>query len=163
MYYLARGEPGEAARFTALPADPPPELDVDSAALEQGWRGWLLLAGGDAERGVATMDSAIQRIGFADANYLGVPWGRYAIAIARMPERRAQAIRILRQQTTTVITNVGEHYLALAQALEAEGDRAAARDAYAHVLRLWANAAEFRKPALDEARRALERLAVEPR
>ena len=163
MFYLARGEPAAAARFSAAAPEPPPDMLVDRDALAQGWRGWLLLAGGETAPGVAAIDSSIQRLGYADANQVGIPWGRYAIAIADDPERRPQAIRMLRQQTTTVITNVGEHFLALARALEAEGDRAAARDAYAHVLRLWANAAEFRQPALDEARRALERLAVEPR
>lgn len=162
LYYLTSGDTLAAARFSPAP-NLPPDLPIDRDAAEQGWRGWLLLARGDTARGVAAMDSSIQRLGFANANRLGLPWGHYAMALADVPGRRTQAIRMLRRETTYNVTNLGDHYFALARALDAEGDRAGAREAYGHVLRVWAHAADFRQPALAEARRALERLAQEPR
>jgi hypothetical protein len=52
-------------------------------------------------------------------------------------------------------------YMALAGSLEADGDRAGAAEAYAHVVRLWKNADPHLQPVVRQARDALARLTGE--
>jgi hypothetical protein len=51
--------------------------------------------------------------------------------------------------------------MALAGSLEADGDRAGAAEAYAHVVRLWKNADPHLQPVVRQARDALARLTGE--
>jgi hypothetical protein len=55
---------------------------------------------------------------------------------------------------------MGRAWLALGRALEADGDDRGAREAYGHVLRIWADADDYLADDVAAARSALERLTA---
>jgi cytochrome c-type biogenesis protein CcmH/NrfG len=87
---------------------------------------------------------------------------RYAVALSRTTEWRAEGIRRLRSYLRLRSFGVAVlSYMALAGSLEADGDRAGAAEAYAHVVRLWKNADPHLQPVVRQARDALARLTGE--
>jgi hypothetical protein len=157
VFFLTHGEPDRAARYSAHAGGPggAPAL-MDTIAAEMTFRGWLQLIRGEPGA-LDTIDASVERSGFWYGG-AGMPLFQYALALSRIPQRRGQAIRMFRWNATNRAGQTGDSYLALARALEAEGDYAGARVAYNHVYRLWRDADPFRHPARDEAFAALTRL-----
>ena len=89
------------------------------------------------------------------------PLQAYAEALARQPARRAEGLRLLRGMLALGNVYTVPAYFAIAEALEAEGDRAGASEAYGHIVRLWANADPELQPRVERARRELARLTGE--
>jgi TolB-like protein len=161
-YYTRTGQRDRAARYRAgfvTPELPPGARDVDLDAFTHAVNGWLKLeAYGDTVGGLAMLEEGLDQLGYEDANYLGVPWRDYGKVLVTIPERRRQGIRMLRRSIVWEAGGVGDAWLALARALETAGDRAGAREAYAHVLRFWQDADSFRRSDHEEARQGVVRL-----
>jgi len=114
---------------------------------------------GDTVAGQRELEQALEAIGGHPG--VNAPGRQYGELLARQPERRAQGIRILRWHAVHHAVNTGRSFLELGRALEAEGDRMGARDAYQHVLRLLHHADPYRRADWEEARAALMRIALE--
>jgi hypothetical protein len=67
---------------------------------------------------------------------------------------------MLQRFTHTRPAEMGRAWLALGRALEADGDDRGAREAYGHVLRIWADADDYLADDVAAARSALERLTT---
>jgi TolB-like protein len=163
-YYLATGDI-ERARKAPINFDVPPPPNtrpVDREALSGSFKGWVALLRGDTAGGLAQMEESLERLGYVDAHYVGVPWREVGKILSHIPERRRQGIRMLRWSILFEAEGTGDSYLALARALETEADREGARAAYAHVLRLWEGADPYRQAAYTDAKQALIRLTAEP-
>ena len=156
IFFLSVGEPERAARYRYTFEIPPGAPPVDTAAVRRIMGGWTTLLRGDA-RGLEEVEAGMEQRGFWNASF-GIPPYQHALVLSRIPARRAQAIRMLRWQTVHTTIQTGDAYLALARALEAEGDIAGAREAYQHVYRLWHDADSHRHAGRDEAFQALARL-----
>lgn len=159
-YYAAAGTPERARGLKLPPLEMLAPPGADTVAVRLGAGGIMAIMRGDTTRGLRDFEASLERIGTIGA--LDPGWRQYGEVLSTIPERRAQAIRILRYQTVHTAVNTGQSFLSLARALEQDGDRAGAREAYGHVLRLWNQADEHRHAARAEAARALERLAGEP-
>jgi hypothetical protein len=120
---------------------------------------------GDTTRAVNMMQAAIQRAGYSPASrgfFAAGPQFTYAVALSRTTQWRAEGIRRLRSYLSLGSFGVTvQSYMALAEALEADGNRAGAAEAYAHVIRLWKNADPHLQPVVQRAREALARLTGE--
>jgi TolB-like protein len=160
-YHVRSGDRQRAARYLVPPQLPPNLRAVDTVAVRVGFEAWTRLLQGDTVGALPGLEESLRGLGFEDANYIGLPWHDYAIVLTRVPERRPQGIRMLRYRIENLTVQTDLAYLALARALEAEGDRAGARLAYAQLQRMWTGADAFRRADLDEVTRALIRLAGE--
>jgi hypothetical protein len=165
IYHLSRGDvrAAETVRLAPLPPD-----TARAAATSHGIRAavdaWLTLARGDTAAGLAAMEQAIRQAGYSlDAMrpFTSGPLQAYAKALARQPARRAEGLRLLRGMVALGNVYTVPAYFAIAEALEAEGDRAGAAEAYGHIVRLWANADPELQPRVERARGELARLAGE--
>jgi tetratricopeptide (TPR) repeat protein len=156
--FLRSGDTQRAERYRPTNIMVPPGRAVDTAAVRIGTRGLLDIWRGDTIAGVRQIDEAVRQLGFDDAEFVGLPGDDYALVLARLPERREQAIRMLRSSLTRRALQSGTIYLTLARVLEEQDDRLGALEAYAHVVRLWRDAEPHRRAYYDEAREALVRL-----
>ena len=160
-YYAAAGMTERVRRLKLPPLEMLAPPGADTSGMRLGLGGIMAILQGDTARGLRDLEAGLQRTGTLQA--LDPGWRQYGEVLATMPERRTQAIRILRYQTVHTAVNTGRTFLSLARALELDGDRAGAREAYGHVLRLWHHADEHRHAERAEAARALERLAESSR
>jgi hypothetical protein len=124
----------------------------------------LLLARGDTAAGLTGMEAALRRAGYSSDALRPLtagPLRAYAETLARAPGRHAEGLRRLRGMLELGEVATVPAYFAIAEALEAEGDRAGAAEAYGHIVRLWQDADPHLQPRVEQARRALARLAGE--
>ena len=135
--------------------------DLDREAAIDGLAAWSRMEAGDTTGALPVLDSAIERLGYEDANYLGLPWHHYGRVLTRFEGRREQGIRILEQRISVLSAGTGLMYIALGRAWEAEGDRSRARRAYEHAYRFFRHADEHMRGRLEEVEAALARLSVE--
>jgi tetratricopeptide (TPR) repeat protein len=168
LYELTLGRAAEARRLgeEALAADSAPRFDFLPSLIEAGF-GWADIIEGDTVGGLQRLRSALDEAGYAHGPVLH--WSqqlRVALtaALTAYPQTRQEGIRRLRYaHPIDDIVFYGPQYLALGQALEAEGDVAGAVEAYSHFIRLWDRADPGLQPRVETARRALERLGGEAR
>lgn len=167
FYELARGGTAEARRLgaEALAADSMPRFDFLPSLIEGGF-GWADIIDGDTVGGLERLRSALYEAGYARGPVLA--WSqqlRIALTatLAAYPPTRAEGIRRLRYAHAlfTDMIYFGLNYLALGQALEAEGDVAGAVAAYSRFIELWKDADPELQPRVETARRALQRLTAE--
>jgi tetratricopeptide (TPR) repeat protein len=168
LFELSQGRAAEARRLgeEALAADSAPQFDFLPALIEAGF-GWADIIEGDTVGGLQRLRSALVEAGYARGPVL--EWSQQlrvglTATLTAYPETRAEGIRRLRYaQTPGETVYHGLRYLALGQALEAEGDAAGAIEAYSQFVRLWEKADPELQPRVETARRALERLGGEAR
>jgi TolB-like protein len=160
FYYLTVGEIDSADRFT-LSREMPDDLDIDTTALRLANDGWSALLRGDSTRALSNLDEAIRRTGFRDFGVVGSALLPYAQLLASRAPTRDRGIRMLHWFTLYSAADVGPAFLYMARALEDAGRTREAREAYAHVVRLWEDADDYRQPAVQESRAALVRLTSE--
>lgn len=167
-YYLRAGDSIHARQYPdTVPTsifDNDSELrPLDSDALRDAMHVWTTILAGDTAGGLPILEKDLDRVGWVDGARTGMPSREYGEILSRIPDRRAQGIRMLRWSVLWESIGTGQTYLALGRALEASGDRDGARNAYAQVLRLWDGADPYRHDGYEEARQALVRLSGEPR
>ncbi|HSH44481.1 MAG TPA: hypothetical protein VK966_01360, partial [Longimicrobiales bacterium] len=106
-------------------------------------------------------ERGIRLLGFRNLGAVTPALLPYATALSELPATREQGLRMLRFTTTYSAVETAEAFLALARALEQAERREEARQAYAHVVRLWDGADGYRQDEVREARDALVRLTGE--
>lgn len=166
LYHLGRGDirAAEALRLSPLPPDTG-QAATTPRGIREAMDAMLLLARGDTAAGLAQMEQAIRHAGYLPDGIRPLssgPLQAYAVALSRRPDRREEGLRRLRGMLALGDVYTVPAYFAIAEALEAEGDRAGAAEAYAHIVRLWSNADPHLQPRVEHARRALARLTGEP-
>ncbi|UCC73838.1 MAG: hypothetical protein JSV86_04560 [Gemmatimonadota bacterium] len=168
LYALTRGRASQARRLAgdALAADTTKEGN-DFPLLIRAGLGWADIIDGDTVGGLQLLRSSLEEAGYAQGPLLMVNQPlRLALTatLAAYPDTREEGIRRLRYaHSDGELVFWALHYLALGQALEAEGDGAGAITAYSQFIRLWEKADPELQPRVETARRALERLAAEAR
>jgi tetratricopeptide (TPR) repeat protein len=165
LSHLGRGDL-RAAETVSLRALPPDTTQAISTAvgMRMATDAYTLLVRGDTANAIAQMRYAIRKAGYsfdAQRRFNSGPLFAYAVALSRGPDTREEGIRRLRSYIFIGSTFTGQAYLALAEALEAQGDPAGAAQAYAHVVRLWENADPHLQPHVKTARDAIARLTGE--
>jgi hypothetical protein len=161
LYWTQAGEFQRAAAYPIgieLPADVPSQ---DTTAIRLSLQGWEFAVRGDRETGLGLLEEGFRRLGTNDVWIVGPVVFVFAELLSQQPDRRTQGIRALRWFTRNSASDTGRAWLALGRALEADGDAAGARDAYGHVLRVWADADDYLADEVAEARTALQRLTAE--
>jgi hypothetical protein len=134
------------------------------ALIEAGF-GWADIIDGDTVGGLERLRSALYEAGYGHGPVF--QWNqqlRVALtaALTANPATRQEGIRRLRYAFSMGdIVFIGPQYLALGQALEAEGDIAGAIAAYSRFIELWEKADPELQPRVETARRRLERLSAE--
>jgi hypothetical protein len=162
--YLSQGHLDAAERVAA--ADPPPGSQgegVEERGLSLALDAYAMELRGDTSGAIERMREAIRTAGYsieALRFFTSGPLFVHAVTLSRRPDTRAEGIRRLRWQLYSGGFTVFA-YLALAEALEADGDNAGAAQAHAHVIRLWENADPHLQPHVTRAREALARLTSE--
>ncbi|HSJ30497.1 MAG TPA: hypothetical protein VK933_03625 [Longimicrobiales bacterium] len=157
-YWLRTGEVDKARE---VPLDLGDLRDLDREAARDAVSAWFRMEAGDTVGALPVLDAAIERLGYEDTNYLGLPWHHYGRVLTRFDGRRAQGIRILEQRISVLSGGTGLMYLALGRAWEAEGERSRARRAYEHAYRFFRHSDEHMRDRLEEVEAALARLSVE--
>jgi tetratricopeptide (TPR) repeat protein len=137
LFELTHGRAAEARRLgeEALAADSAPRYEFMPALIEAGF-GWADIIDGDTVGGLERLRSALYEAGYGHGPVC------YAFSMGD-------------------IVFIGPQYLALGQALEAEGDIAGAIAAYSRFIELWEKADPELQPRVETARRRLERLSAE--
>ena len=122
--------------------------------------GWADLLEGDTALGIQRIAAGLRQPGALRADAPTVPLRlQWALALAARPETRVEGIRRLRNGFTFEPNVLPLTFYALAQAYEAEGNRAEAVHYYSSFLRLWDRA----DPELQSwVRRAKEAVSTEP-
>jgi hypothetical protein len=156
-----------AERLGPLPM-PPDTISALNAArgMVMALEAYALRLRGDTTGAIDRMREAIRTAGYsADAlrPFLSGPLFTHAVTLSRQPDTRDEGIRRLRMYLFLGSGFTVFAHLALAEALEAEGDLAGAVEAYGHVLRLWERADPHLQPHVVHARQALARLTGEGR
>ncbi len=145
-------------------------LAMDSASLEQfggQWirglqqaaSGWVAIIEGDTVGGLARITAGLERVGQFGGPAMTAPVRlQRAIALSRRPATREQGITMLRYSFPydPQVRPIG--LIAVAEALQAAGDRRGAEAAYGEFLRLWAKADPSLQPRVAAVREALAAL-----
>jgi hypothetical protein len=152
---------GEVDKAREVPLDLGDIRDLDREAAHDAVSAWFRMEAGDTVGALPVLDAAIERLGYVDTDYLGLPWHHYARVLTRFDGRREQGIRILEQRISTLSAGTGLMYLALGRAWEAEGERSRARQAYEHAYRFFRHSDAHMRDRLEEVEAALARLSVE--
>jgi tetratricopeptide (TPR) repeat protein len=166
LYALSQGDAPAARRAAEEALAPDTAIDAaEMGGLVEAGLGWADLIEGDTLSGLRKLDEGIEEAGYgltASLPFAAPLRFVRAAALAARPETRDRGIRLLRYGIYPWDTNyLALRYLLLGQALEEEGDRAAAIRAYSRFVRLWENADPELQPRVETARRALERLTAE--
>lgn len=166
-WYLERGEVQRARDLWHKVAQHPSawaylSRPVDQAAVLRMFDGYLDVRGGDLQRGLAVLEDGMRQLGYVDAEMLQFPWEEYGTFLLHAPGREREGVRAIQDHVRRLATGTGPLYLEMAAGLERLGERAAAREAYAHAFRFLQRADELQQPQAQQARAGLERLAREP-
>jgi serine/threonine-protein kinase len=164
MFHLGQGDAASAKPFVER------GLAMDSAALEQfggQWirglqqaaSGWLAILEGDTTGGLARINAGLERVGAFGGPAMTAPVRlQRAIVLSRRPATREEGITMLRHSFPFDPQYRPIANIAIAEALQAAGDRKGAEEAYGEFLRLWAGADASLRPRVEAARAALTAL-----
>jgi serine/threonine-protein kinase len=145
-------------------------LAMDSASLTQfggQWirglqlaaSGWVAIAEGDTAAGIARINAGLERVGPFGGPAMTAPVRlQRAIALSRRPATREEGITMLRHSFPFDPQVRPIALIAVAEALQAAGDRRGAEEAYGEFLRLWAKADPSLQPRVAAVREALAAL-----
>jgi TolB-like protein/tetratricopeptide (TPR) repeat protein len=165
IYYTLAGRAQEAreqARRTRRKG-PPPANGMNADDLFDMNDAWGEVMLGDTARSLPRLEAAIRRIGYEDLNTTpGMMWDDVGRLLGRIPGREAEGVRMIRNHIRLKIRAPGVLYLEIGRILERTGDRAGAREAYAHALRFLQHGESYQRGNVEEARAALARLSREP-
>jgi TolB-like protein/tetratricopeptide (TPR) repeat protein len=165
VFYYARAGMEERVR-TLIPIlenarFPGDVREVDDEALNRTLQGWIEVMLGDTIGGLRMLEDGVDRLGYQDANYLGLPWEEYGAILTRIPGRERQGIRMMREHIRVSAPGTGLVYLDMARALDRLGERTEAREAYGHALRFLRESDPVHAGRVREIEDALVRLAGE--
>lgn len=145
-------------------------LQSDSVRASDEWRalftasrGWMLVLQGDSTTGLRLIDGGVRAAGGPMAKATAPVRYFAALIMTLRPDTRAEGIRRLRYGFDGDPEYLPLTYEALGRALEAEGDRPAAAEAYGQFVRLWSGADESLQPRVRQVKRVLADLMGEPR
>jgi tetratricopeptide (TPR) repeat protein/TolB-like protein len=142
---------------------PPPFLrELDDQALGDTFRGWAMIELGDTTYGLRALEEGLRRLGFEDANYVGLPWNQYGRILTRVPGREDEGLRMMRRHVSINAPLTGSVWLDIARALDRRGDARGAREAYQHAFRFLRNSDDAFAARRQEIESALSRLSGEP-
>ena len=164
IFHLGQGDVAAARPFVEQ------GLAMDSASLvqfggqwirglQQAASGWAAILEGDTTGGLARIDAALERVGPFGGPAMTAPVRlQRAIVLSRRPATREQGITMLRHAFPFDPQYRPIALVAIAEALQAAGDRRGAADAYSEFLRLWEKADPSLQPRVAAAREALAAL-----
>jgi TolB-like protein len=164
IFHLGQGDVASAKPFVER------GLAMDSAlidsfggqwirGLQQAASGWVAILEGDTLGGLARIESGLERVGPFGGPAMTAPVRlQRAIVLSRRPASREEGVTMLRHSFPFDPQYRPIALVALAEALQAAGDRAGAEEAYSEFLRLWAGADPSLQPRVAAVRSALAAL-----
>ncbi|HEX6644590.1 MAG TPA: serine/threonine-protein kinase [Gemmatimonadales bacterium] len=164
MFYLGQGEVESARSYVQR------GLAMDSAALapfggswigglHQAAHGWISILDGDTATGIARIEAGLDRVGNFGGPAMTAPVRlQRAVALSRRPATRERGITLLQYGFPYDPQYRPIAQIAIAEALQAAGDRAGAERAYSEFLRYWAHADPAFQPRVESVRAALAAL-----
>ena len=127
--------------------------------LQQAASGWAAILEGDTAGGLARINAGLERVGSYGGPAMTAPLRlQRAIVLSRRPATREEGITLLRHAFPFDPQYRPIALVAIAEALQAAGDRQGAAETYGEFLRLWDKADPSLQPRVAAAREALAAL-----